>query len=144
MLKKGMAILLFLIVLSGCQEKVDKKGSLIELTTIQLQEKFKNKNTFILQFSKTQCPFCQELEKIEKDYLNSNPEIIYVYYIDKQIESFENEKKFFSSMSLEIKEVPTVFWIEKGVAKNTLPIVAKYQQFNILKDWIHDNKTYYK
>lgn len=142
------AIFLFCVILCSCNSKKEKSyqktGDLKEISIEQIINKIQNEDTFILQFTKTNCPYCLQLEKVEKEYLKENDIIIYVFSIDKNIYEFKDNQEYFNNLFGNIDHVPIVYWLYKGEPKNNLPIVEEKDQIRILKYWIRDNLEYYK
>lgn len=141
----NLLLILFLIpVLFGCEIKQAKsQGSFTDISYEELVKKIDNKDSFILQFSKTACPYCQELEEVESEYFIKNNEIIYRFYIDLNELDYDENIDFFKSKFNDLSFVPTVYWMEEGVAKNQLPILEN-NQYDILDKWINDNKKFYQ
>lgn len=145
----SLIIIFLFCILIGCNSRKtefdkNKKGKLVDISVEEIKNKIQNNDTFILQFTKTNCPYCLQLEKIEKEYLKENDIIIYVFSIDKNIHEFKNNQEYFNNLFGDIDHVPIVYWLYKGEPKNNLPIVEEKDQIRILKYWIRDNLEYYK
>lgn len=142
----NLLLILFLIpVLFGCEIKqASKKPRFFYWYFLwRISKKIDNKDSFILQFSKTSCPYCQALEEVESEYFIKNNEIIYRFYIDLNELDYDENIDFFKSKFNDLSFVPTVYWMEEGVAKNQLPILEN-NQYDILDKWINDNKKIYQ
>lgn len=80
----------------GCQNiKSETQGQFIDITYKELVNKIENKDTFILQFTKTTCPFCKDLEKIENEYFLNNDEIIFRFFTDLNEKDYNENLNFF-------------------------------------------------
>ena len=88
-MKKFILISLIICMISGCSfatsthviEKDFSKEQLIEVDYIHLQEKIKNKDSFVLYIGRPDCGDCQEFEPYLKKYLNDNKGV-YLYYFN--------------------------------------------------------------
>ena len=91
------------------------KGNLISLTYNQVQEKVKNKESFILVVSQSTCTHCAsykpKLEQIAADYK------IDIYYIDYNLETKENQTKFLEKFNLD-GSTPITIFIKEGKQTN--------------------------
>ena len=82
----------------GCYETVNEgiTGYIYEKGNVgELVNKIENKDTFILQFTKTTCPFCKDLEKIENEYFLNNDEIIFRFFTDLNEKDYNENLNFF-------------------------------------------------
>lgn len=91
------------------------KGNLISLTYNQVQEKVKNKESFILVISQSTCTHCAsykpKLEQIASNYK------IDIYYIDYNLETKENQTKFLEKFNLD-GSTPITIFIKEGKQTN--------------------------
>lgn len=128
------------LLLSGCSQvqesKETEKGRIVDLNFNELQNKITNKDSFVLQFSKRECPYCIELEKIEDKYLINNDLIIYRYYPQENIEHYQESIEYIQDFFPDLKYVPTVYWIEDGVVEDTMDRVST-NQYQALEEWIN-------
>lgn len=125
MKKNILNIFIYIILMLcsiGCKIK-EKSGEMKDITYYELNMKIQNKDTFILQFSKTECPYCIALEEKEKKYLLENDEIIYRFLIDIDTnnEDYVNNRKFFSETFPDLESVPTVYKVDEGVPLKIIP-----------------------
>ena len=128
------------LLLSGCSQvqesKETEKGRIVDLNFNELQNKITNKDSFVLQFSKRECPYCIELENIEDKYLINNYLIIYRYYPQENIEHYQESIEYIQDFFPDLKYVPTVYWIEDGVVEDTMDRVST-NQYQALEEWIN-------
>lgn len=136
-------LLIFTNVLCACSSQNNIQGKIVEISIQDIKSKIEQKQTFILQFTKTSCPYCKTLNFIEEKYIKNNQDTIFVFDIENNPESFNENQDFIHATFNDLKTVPSVYWIEKGKPENQLPIVDKQNQEYILSEWIKDNKTYY-
>ena len=91
------------------------KGNLIGLNYKEINNKIKNKDSFILVVSQSTCSHCAEykpkLESIAKKYK------IDIYYIDYDLETKNNRNKFLNSFKLD-GSTPITIFIKKGEMTN--------------------------
>ena len=136
-------LLIFTNTLCACSSQNNIQGKIVEISIQDIKSKIEQKQTFILQFTKTSCPYCKTLNFIEEKYIKNNQDTIFVFDIENNPESFNENQDFIHATFNDLKTVPSVYWIEKGKPENQLPIVDKQNQEYILSEWIKDNKTYY-
>ena len=88
-------------------------------------------------------PVLSRIRRSRKWVFYKNNEIIYRFYIDLNELDYDENIDFFKSKFNDLSFVPTVYWMEEGVAKNQLPILEN-NQYDILDKWINDNKKIYQ
>ena len=118
-------------MISGCSfatsthviEKDFSKEQLIEVDYIHLQEKIKNKDSFVLYIGRPDCGDCQEFEPYLKKYLNDNKGV-YLYYFNtkryrdlaKKENASQEDKDFYDRLyeELNFSWTPTLNFIYQG------------------------------
>lgn len=101
------------ITLNEQQELED--SYLIELTYKELEEKIKNKNTFILVYTQTNCSHCHEYKPILKRTLAKEELYAYEIVLDK----LEKEERTKLNDIANVGGTPTTVFIKDGQEINT-------------------------
>lgn len=133
--------MIMVVLLSSCAQIQSREstleGKIIDINFQELQSKINHKDSFILQFSKRDCPYCIELEKIEKDFLTDNNVIIYRYYPSENIEHYQDSMMYIQDYFSDLKYVPTVYWINKGIVADEMDRTSE-NQYKVLEEWIEE------
>ena len=124
-------------------KKTTTTDGFINISISDAAQKIESGDTFILQFSKTTCRYCKELEAIESPYLLEREIPIYRILTNDEESEYDSESDFITKNFSDLKTVPSVYWIKDGEVMNKLPIVDKQNQSYILSERIEDNEAYF-
>lgn len=115
-MKKILLVILSVLCLTGCSSGTKLKN----ISYNELNEKMKNKETFVLYIGAANCSHCSEfkptLEKVVKEYN------LDVYYIDMATVSEEEYEAVKNKTNLQ--GTPTVLVVQNGKSKYTDRIVG--------------------
>ncbi len=130
-MKKFILISLIICMISGCSfatsthviVKDFSKEQLIEVDYTHLQEKMKNKDSFVLYIGRPDCKDCQEFEPYLKEYLHQNNGV-YLYYFNTKVyrdlakkeNADQKDKDFYDRLyrELDFSWTPTLKFIYQG------------------------------
>lgn len=107
MLKKIIALLMVLVLMSGCQVNSSKRFRQKEISYQKLTQKLENKDSFIVLIGKEDCPFCRQLESYLKKTKKDHQGLIYYFDVHQADQSF---LKWFPGYFY----TPTIYVIKKG------------------------------
>ena len=124
-------------------KKTTTTDGFINISISDAAQKIESGDTFILQFSKTTCRYCKELEAIESPYLLEREIPIYRILTNDEESEYDSESDFIAKNFSDRKIVPSVYWIKDGEVMNKLPIVDKENQSYIFTEWVEDNEAYF-
>lgn len=124
-------------------KKTTTTDGFINISISDAAQKIESGDTFILQFSKTTCRYCKELEAIESPYLLEREIPIYRILTNDEESEYDSESDFITKNFSDLKTVPSVYWIKDGEVMNKLPIVDKENQSYIFTEWVEDNEAYF-
>lgn len=124
-------------------KKTTTTDGFINISISDAAQKIESGDTFILQFSKTTCRYCKELEAIESPYLLEREIPIYRILTNDEESEYDSESDFITKNFSDRKTVPSVYWIKDGEVMNKLPIVDKENQSYIFTEWVEDNEAYF-
>ena len=124
-------------------KKTTTTDGFINISISDAAKKIESGDTFILQFSKTTCRYCKELEAIESPYLLEREIPIYRILTNDEESEYDSESDFITKNFSDLKTVPSVYWIKDGEVMNKLPIVDKENQSYIFTEWVEDNEAYF-
>lgn len=147
-MKKIIYLSIFMIAATisfGCSnvKKTTTTDGFINISISDAAQKIESGDTFILQFSKTTCRYCKELEAIESPYLLEREIPIYRILTNDEESEYDSESDFITKNFSDLKTVPSVYWIKDGEVMNKLPIVDKENQSYIFTEWVEDNEAYF-
>ena len=147
-MKKIIYLSIFMIAATisfGCSnvKKTTTTDGFINISISDAAQKIESGDTFILQFSKTNCRYCKELEAIESPYLLEREIPIYRILTNDEESEYDSESDFITKNFSDLKTVPSVYWIKDGEVMNKLPIVDKENQSYIFTEWVEDNEAYF-
>lgn len=123
MKKKIIIIVLIVLIIAGITLAIilnknnKKEYGLIHITFNELQEKVKNKDSFILVITRTDCSHCAEYKPVLTEVLNKYKIAAYQLDTDPDILSDEEIAKLKDIAS--ISGTPTTIFIENGEEKTT-------------------------
>lgn len=124
-MKKVLMLLVSVLLLTGCSFGT----SLKKITYDELNQKMKNKETFVLYIGSKDCSHCAEfkptLETVIKKYK------LEVYYIDMSLVSEEQYNAVKEKTGL--NGTPTVLVVEKGKSKSTDRIVGTKDEESVIE-----------
>lgn len=147
-MKKIIYLSIFMIAATisfGCSnvKKTTTTDGFINTSISDAAQKIESGDTFILQFSKTTCRYCKELEAIESLYLLEQEIPIYRVLTNDEESEYDSESDFITKNFSDRKTVLSVYWVKDGEVLNKLPIVDKQNQSYILSERIEDNEAYF-
>ena len=124
-------------------KKTTTTDGFINTSISDAAQKIESGDTFILQFSKTTCRYCKELEAIESLYLLEQEIPIYRVLTNDEESEYDSESDFITKNFSDRKTILSVYWVKDGEVLNKLPIVDKQNQSYILSERIEDNEAYF-
>lgn len=132
----GIAFILILILVclslyAFTKFNRDKYRNIITVSSIEDAKKLIDaKNMFIIEFSKVDCPYCEDLDAITKDFELKGTIPFYKYTIsqDNELQEYAELKTFFSSLEY----VPTLYYVENGKIEDEL----------LITDWNNAEKEF--
>ena len=124
-------------------EKTTTTEGFINTSISDAAQKIESGDAFILQFSKTTCRYCKELEAIESPYLLEREISIYRVSTNDEESEYDSESDFITKNFSDRKIVLSVYWVKDGEVLNKLSIVDKQNQSYILSERIEDNEAYF-
>lgn len=124
-------------------KKTTTTDGFINTSISDAAQKIESGDTFILQFSKTTCRYCKELEAIESLYLLEQEIPIYRVLTNDEESEYDSESDFITKNFSDRKTVLSVYWVKDGEVLNKLPIVDKQNQSYIFTEWVEDNEAYF-
>ena len=133
-MKKLLITLLGILTLTGCSS-----NKIVDLTYNELEDKIKNKDTFILQITNDGCSACETFYPRFEEIIKDNDLTSYKVNLAKLGNNMNDFNKMFN-----IKGTPTVIFINKGEEESTYDriygavnndkIIEKLKKQNYLKD----------
>lgn len=91
----------------------DKYKSIMQVSSIEeVKNLIKEKDKFIIEFSKVDCPYCEKMDVITNDFELKGTIPFYKYTITQsnELREYAELKSFFSSFQY----VPTLYYVENG------------------------------
>lgn len=125
MKKTLMAILLTLLIISGCTSKVEDYN----LTSVEVIEMMDNKDSFLLYFTSKTCPACIAFEPVYQDVRKDNKE--YMYALDIGDESNDNPEdltRLLTDYTGNVNVTPTILVIVDGKVEQGFLGALKYSE----------------
>ena len=124
-------------------KKTTTTDGFINISISDAAQKIESGDTFILQFSKTTCRYCKELEAIESPYSLEREIPIYRILTNDEESEYDSESDFIAKNFSDRKIVLSVYWVKDGEVLNKLSIVDKQNQSYIFTEWVEDNEAYF-
>ena len=138
-----IAMCVLTLLMTGCSPK----ERLIDINLQQMQEKMKNKETFVLVFTQPECGYCKAFKTMLDTYLPDHDVTIYDLSIDKEILTDEELKKLLADIPVyfpDMTATPDLYYVKDGkivdhfdIDKNDL---SKEEDFNAWVDKYELNK----
>lgn len=123
---------------SGCTKVSPVSANLIDADLTVLENRLDNCETFILELARSECRYCKEFESecLQTPLSTSVP---YLRVDLSQIDVADIEDR----LSINVKTVPMVIWIQDGKAENSFPVNYPYERKQLFQDWVDDNISYF-
>lgn len=138
-----IAMSVLTLIMTGCSPK----ERLIDINLQQMQEKMKNKETFVLVFTQPECGYCKAFKKMLDTYLPDHDVTIYDFSIDREILTDKELEKLLADIRVYFPDMtgtPDLYYIKDGkivdqfdIEKNDL---SKEEDFNAWVDKYELNK----
>lgn len=128
-----IAILLSLVIISGCTKKVEDYN----LTSVEVMEKMDAKQSFLLFFTSKTCSACIEFTPVYEDVRKDYGE--YMYALDIAEENNDNPEeltKLLVEYTGNVMVTPTTIVIVDGKVEQSLLGILKFSELeNTLKNY---------
>lgn len=117
-------------------ERDTNSGQVITITMAEMEEKIKNKETFVVSFETTYCMYCQRLHAILDEYLKTHNVVLYQVILDledaTEQENLEKIHKYFK----EFYTTPGIFYVKKGTNKSYLDTYHLGVEESVFDEWV--------
>lgn len=105
-----VSVCLIILVSAIVADRIMGKSYFVELKYDELIKKIENKESFVLLVSQTDCTHCIHYKPKLKEVANDKK--VYIYYIDVDLLSEEENKKIYSYISY--SSTPVTVFIKEG------------------------------
>ncbi|MEF9961810.1 MAG: lipoprotein [Erysipelotrichaceae bacterium] len=126
-----------LLLLSGCSnqayERDSNPGEIIELTYADALAKIKNKESFVLTISQSNCSNCTLLKEMLEPYLEDHHVVIYDALLDGSMLTLEQIQADFP----EFKGTPDLYVVKKGKLTSHIAGSMEEEKFD---EWVVKHK----
>ena len=75
-IKKIIVLFVVFIMAKGCQQS-SKPGVIKEINIDRMEEKFENKDTFVVMITQTNCSYCKDFHELLDDWLPTHNLTLY-------------------------------------------------------------------
>lgn len=117
-------------------ERDTNPGQVVTITMAEMEEKIKNKETFLVSFETTYCMYCQRLHAILDEYLKTHNVVLHQVILDledaTEQENLAKIHKYFE----EFYTTPGIFYVKKGVNKSYLDTYHLGVEESVFDEWI--------
>lgn len=142
-----LTVLVFSLILGGCtQEKNEelkqneeamlKQGERVLISLEEMEEKMKNKDSFVVVFTQEGCPYCEEFYQLFDEYKKEHP--LRIYDVDLTAEKASPEEnlviihQYFPAFS----KTPGIYYVKKGKLENSLSDSITELTMETFNNWV--------
>ena len=111
-------------------------GEIISITMAEMEEKMQNKESFLVSFVTTDCPYCHDFHDLLEDYVQDNSVIMYQVILDYEERPEEENRRLVTQRFEEFNTVPGVFYVQDGVNASYLDFYNLGISYDVFDSWV--------